>query len=139
MWGRGVTAGALAVRPWLRRVALSLLAALLCGGLVFLAARGVGGALLFVQQQQTLAAVVGVAQGGLDQPPDADLRALRRRLQDQDAQHEQISLLLGFAAAGLAAAGCYLWQELRRAENQAPSTKNRDAHRRGAGDAEAGR
>ncbi|HEU4326125.1 MAG TPA: hypothetical protein VFS21_23495 [Roseiflexaceae bacterium] len=134
-----MTGGGLPARPWLRRVALSLLAALLCGGLVFLAARGIGGALLFVQQQQTLAAVVGVAQGGLEQPPDADLRALRRSLQAQDAQNEQISLLLGFVAAGLAAAGCYVWLELRRTENREPRTQNRTLHRRDAEDAEAGR
>lgn len=128
----------LPAQPWLRRVGLSLLAALLCGGLVFLAARGLGGALLFAQQQQALAAVVGVAQGGLEQPPATDLRALRRRLQAQDGQYEQISLVLGFVAAGLAAAGCYLWQELTGAQHQAPGTKKR-MHRRDAAGAEDGR
>ncbi|GAB4214622.1 MAG: hypothetical protein OHK0022_53430 [Roseiflexaceae bacterium] len=125
-------------QPWLRRIALSLLAALVCGALAFLVARGIGGALLFAQQQQVLVEVVGAAQGGLETPPSGDLRALRKRLQEQDAQYEQISLFVGFAAAGLAAAGCYLWLELRDAKNQEPRTKNQ-MHHRDAEDAEAGR
>lgn len=98
---------------WWRRVLLSLAAALVCGALAFGVARGVTGALLFVREQQALGAVLGAAGGGLEQPPSADLRALRRGLQQQDARNEQISLAAAFGAAGLAAVGCYLWLELR--------------------------
>lgn len=104
-----VWAGAL----WWRRVLLSLGAALVCGLLTFGVVRGTTGVLLFAREQQALGTLLGAAQSGLEGPPPADLRALRRSVQQQDARNEQISLVAGFGTAGLAAVGCYLWLELR--------------------------
>lgn len=98
---------------WLRRVGASLLAALVAGLLVYLVMRGATGIWLFVRQQQLLREVLGTVQGGLDAPPNGDLRALRRELQALDAQNDFVSAVAGFAAAAVAAPASYLWLERR--------------------------
>ena len=100
-------------RVWLRRVAQSLVMALVAGLLVYLVARGVLGAWLFVQQQQLLRDVVGAVQSGLDAPPSVDLRAIRQEVQALDERNSFISMIAGFVAAAFVAAGGYVWLERR--------------------------
>lgn len=102
---------------WLRRLALSLAAAVAVGALAFLAARSVGGLLLFVQQQQLLGEVASALQGGVEALGQSNLRELRRELERIDAGYERASLLVGFGAAACAAVAVYLWLE-RRAERR---------------------
>jgi hypothetical protein len=100
-----------AARSELRRIAVALAAALAAGALVFVAARGIAAAALFVQQQQLLREVAGVLGGGIEGLAGGDLRAVRRELQRLDAEYERLSLLAGALAAALAAALAYLRQE----------------------------
>ncbi|MEN9935617.1 MAG: hypothetical protein RLZZ387_2196 [Chloroflexota bacterium] len=93
---------------WLRRVGLSLAVGLAVGALAFLAARGVGAAALFVQQQELLREVAGTLGGGIEGLASGDLRAARRQLQQMDAEYWRWSLLAGGAAAALAAALTFL-------------------------------
>jgi hypothetical protein len=101
---------------WLGRVALSLAIALLAGALAFLLSRAAGNVLLFLRQQEMLREVAGALQGGIEGLGASNLREVRQRLQAIDARNEQISLLIGFAAAGLAAVASYLWLERRSGE-----------------------
>ncbi len=98
-------------RAWLGRLVLSLALALAAGALVYLVVRGGLGIWLFFQQQAMLREALGALQGGLDAPPDADLRALRLAVEAQAERNEQISLLAGFAAAGIGAIASYVWLE----------------------------
>jgi hypothetical protein len=100
-------------RAWLRRVGVSLAAALAAGALVFLTARGALAVALFVQQQQLFAEVAGTLQGGIEGLASGDLRAARRQLQALDAAYLRVSLLAGFAAAAAAAVLVYLREERR--------------------------
>jgi hypothetical protein len=104
-------------RDWLARVALSLAAALLAGALAFLVARAIGDVILFAQQQELLREVASAMRGGILGLADGNLHAVRLRMQQLDARNEQLSLLIGFAAAALAALASYLWLE-RRAEDR---------------------
>lgn len=94
--------------PWLRHLALALLAALMAGLLVFVAARGVGAALLFWQQQELFGQVAGTLGGGIEGLAGTDLRAARRELQRLDADYWRTSVLAGALAAALAGVGVYL-------------------------------
>ena len=118
---RWLRAPALAIhtdtRGWLVRVALSLLAALLAGVLAFLVARAIGSVLLFAQEQELLREAASAMRGGILGLADGNLRAVRLQVQQFDAQNEQLSLLIGFAAAALGALVSYLWLE-RRAEDR---------------------
>lgn len=108
---------------WLRHVALALLAALAAGALVFLAARGVGAAALFAQQQSLLREVAGTLGGGIEGLAGGDLRAVRRELERLDAEYWRLSLAAGTLAAALAAATTYLRlerQEQRGGRPDAP-------------------
>ena len=102
---------------WLGRVALSLAIALLAGALAYLVARAAGNVLLFVRQQELLREVAGALQGGVEGLGASNLREVRLRLQALDARNEQISLLIGLAAAGLGAVVSYLWLE-RKVEDR---------------------
>jgi hypothetical protein len=93
---------------WLRRVALSLGAALAAGALVFLAARGAAAVALFVQQQELLGQVAGTLGGGIEGLAGGDLRAARRELERLDAEYWRLSLAAGTVAAALAATVVYL-------------------------------
>ncbi|HEX5688848.1 MAG TPA: hypothetical protein VFX76_02550, partial [Roseiflexaceae bacterium] len=68
-------------------------------------------------QQELLREVAGALQGGIEALGASNLREVRQRLQEIDARHEQIALLIGLAAAALAAVASYLWLE-RRAEDR---------------------
>lgn len=102
---------------WLRRVLISLVLALVAGALVYLVVRGATGAWLFFQQQQLLRDVISAVQSGLDAPPSADLRAIRREIAALDARNAWLSLIAAAVAAAVAAAGGYVWLE-QRAEPQ---------------------
>jgi H+/Cl- antiporter ClcA len=100
-------------RRWLTRIVLSLAAALLAGALAFLVARAIGGVLLFAQQQELLREASGAFQGGILGLAEGNLRAVRLRVQQLDANNQQLSLLIGFVVAALAAVASYLWMERR--------------------------
>lgn len=102
---------------WLRRVALSLMAALAAGLLVFVVARGVSGALIFIEHQELLRSAAAALRNGIEGLPTADLRTARLRAEQSAAMHTQIGLLLAFIAAAITAAGSYLWLEQRAAQN----------------------
>jgi len=103
-------------RGWLGRVALSLALALLAGALAYLVARAIGGVALFAQQQDLLRAAAGALQGGVEGLGGGNFHEARMRLAQLDARNQQLSLLISFASAGLAAVASYLWLE-RRAED----------------------
>jgi hypothetical protein len=103
-------------RGWLARVALSLAAALLAGALAFLIARAIGSVLLFAQERELLREAASAMRGGILGLAEGNLRAVRLQMQQLDARNEQLSLLIGFASAALAALASYLWLE-RRAED----------------------
>lgn len=94
--------------PWLRHTGLALLAALAGGVLLFLAARGISAAVLFVQQQELLGQVAGTLGGGIEGLANGDLRAARRALEQLDAQYWRLSVLVGATGAVVAAAVTYL-------------------------------
>jgi hypothetical protein len=100
-------------RGWLMRVALSLAAALLAGALAFLVARAIGSVLLFAQEQELLREAASAMRGGILGLAEGNLRQVRLQLQQLDAWNEQLSLLIGFAAAALAALASYFWLERR--------------------------
>src|SRR5690349_37268 len=77
------------VRGWLVRVALSLVAALLVGALVYLVARALGGVALLVQQQELLREAAGALRGGVEGLAGSNLREVRLRVQQIDARYEQ--------------------------------------------------
>ena len=101
------------LRGWLARVALSLAAALLAGALAYLVARAIGGVALLAQQQELLREAAGALRGGVEGLAGSNLREVRLRVQQIDARYEQISLLVGFVSAALAAVASYLWLERR--------------------------
>lgn len=98
---------------WLRRILISLTLALVVGALVYLVVRGATGAWLFFQQQQLLRDVISAVQSGLDAPPSADLRAIRREIAALDERNTWLSLSAAAVAAAVAAAGGYIWLEQR--------------------------
>jgi uncharacterized membrane protein len=102
---------------WLRRVALSLAFAIAAGVLVFIVARGISGALLFIEHQELLRSAAAALRTGIEGLPTADLRAARLRAEQSAAMHTQIGLLLAFVVAAITAAGSYLWLEQRAARN----------------------
>jgi hypothetical protein len=106
--GRGSSLGA-----WLRRVALSLVFACLCGLLAYLVARAVGGAALLVQQQALIGQLGAALRGGIEALAGSDIRAVRLELQRLDAAYQRFALLCGFAAAAAGGALGYLWLERR--------------------------
>jgi hypothetical protein len=101
------------LRGWLARIAASLLVALLAGALAFLVARAVTGVALFAQQQELLREASSALRGGILGLAESNLHEVRLRVQQIDARNEQLSLLAGFVAAGLAAVASYLWLERR--------------------------
>lgn len=103
-------------RAWLTRIALSLAAAAAAGALAYLVARAVTSVLLFVRQQQFLREVAGALRDGITGLPGGNLHAVRLLVQQLDAQNEQLSLLIGFAVAALAAVASYVWLEWRAAQ-----------------------
>ncbi|MCS7288085.1 MAG: hypothetical protein NZ699_03020 [Roseiflexus sp.] len=106
-----------AQRAWMRRVALSLVFAAAVGLLVFIVARGISGALLFVEHQELLRSAAAAVRTGIEGLPTADLRTARLRAERSMDLHTQIGLLCAFAAAALTAVGSYLWLEQRAARN----------------------
>lgn len=100
---------------WLRRVALSLAFALAAGLLVFIAVRGISGALLFIEHQELLRSAAAALRNGIEGLPAADLRAARLRAEQSAEMHMRIGLMLAFITAALTAAGSYLWLEQRAA------------------------
>jgi hypothetical protein len=111
-------------RGWLSRIAISLAAALLVGSLAFLVARAITDVALFAQQQQFLSAAANALRGGMLGLAHSNLHEQRLRVQQLDAQNEQLSLLIGFGVAALAAVGSYLWMERRSSvvRNRSPVT-----------------
>ena len=110
------------LRGWLARIAISLAAALLVGALTFLIARAITSVALFVQQQELLREASSALRGGILGLAESNLREVRLRVQQIDARNERISLLVGFAAAGLAAVASYLWLEQRESVVGSPSS-----------------
>ncbi|GIW00593.1 hypothetical protein [Roseiflexus sp.] len=106
-----------ALLAWLRRVALSLLFALAAGLIVFIVARGISGALLFIEHQELLRSATAALRNGIEGLPTADLRAARLRAEQSADMHMRIGLILAFVTAALAAAGGYLWLEQRAARD----------------------
>ncbi|HEU5090434.1 MAG TPA: hypothetical protein VFT99_23430 [Roseiflexaceae bacterium] len=102
-------------QTWLRRLLASLAVGVCVGMLVFVFARGVGGIILFIQQQDALRDGVGILGGGFDQPPPADLRAIRRRVEALDLLYWRIGVLLGLAAAVFSALSVYVRLERQAA------------------------
>lgn len=101
---------------WLRRVALSLALAIVAGALTLLVARGISGALLFVEQQELVRSAAAALRGGIEGLPATDLRAARLRAEQSAEAHRRAGLALAFAVAALATGGGYLWLEARSAE-----------------------
>ncbi len=64
---------------------------------------------LFAQQQEFLRAAAGAFKGGIMGLGEGNLRELRLRVQQLDAQNERLSLLIGFASAALAAVASYIF------------------------------
>ena len=108
-------------RGWLSRIAISLAAALLVGVLAFLVARALTDVALFAREQQFLSAAANTLRGGILGLADSNLHEQRLRVQQLDAQNEQVSLLIGFAVAALAAVASYLWMERRSSVVRSPS------------------
>ena len=102
-------------QTWLRRLLVSLVVGVCVGMLVFVIARGIGGIILFIQQQNALRDVVGMLGGGFDQPPPADLHAIRRRVEALDLLYWRIGVLLGLAAAVFSALSVYVRLERQAA------------------------
>lgn len=102
---------------WLRRVALSLVFALAAGLFVFIVARGISGALLFIEHQELIRSAAAALRNGIEGLPAADLRAARLRAEQSAEMHRRIGLMLAFVAAALTAAGSYLWLEQRAVHN----------------------
>jgi hypothetical protein len=103
-------------RGWLTRIVISLAIMVLAGALAFLVARAIGAVLLFAQQQELLREAAGAFQGGILGLAEGNLRAVRLRVQQLDANNQQLSLLIGFVVAALAAVASYLWMERRTEE-----------------------
>ncbi|MGQ9547135.1 MAG: hypothetical protein ACUVSY_00020 [Roseiflexus sp.] len=101
---------------WLRRVTASLALAIVTGLLVFLVARGISGALLFIEHQELVRSAAAALRNGIEGLPTADLRAARLRTEQSVEMHTRIGLMLAFIAAAITAAGSYLWQEQRTEE-----------------------
>lgn len=101
-----------ATRGWLRRLLVAAAIGLGVGFLVFLAVRGIGGAVLLVQQRELLAGVAG-ALGSLDSPPATDLRSIRLQLQALDALYWQRSIAAGIVVGAVGAIAAYLRAEHR--------------------------
>lgn len=99
--------------PWLRRVALSLTFAVAAGLLVFIVARGVSGALLFIEHQELIRSAAATLRNGIEGLPTNDLRAVRLRAEQSADIHMRIGLMLAFVTAALTAAGSFLWLEQR--------------------------
>lgn len=106
------------MRAWLVRLLLSAAIALCAGLLVFLVARGIGSVMLFMQEQRFLAEVAGAMSGGIEGLGGGDLRAVRLRVEQLDAQYYRISILLGLVGATLAAILSYLRLERTALEGQ---------------------
>jgi hypothetical protein len=111
-------------RGWLARVGLSLAAAVLVGGLVYLVARAIGGVALLAQQQELLREAAGALRGGVEGLAGSNLREVRLQVQQIDARYERLSLLAGFLSAALAAVTSYLWLE-RRIEDRGSKIEDR--------------
>jgi hypothetical protein len=94
-------------RAWVGRLLLGALAGLAVGLVIFVAARGVTGALMLAEQRRLLGDVAS-ALGALDGPPAADLRAARLQLAALDAQYARLSALAGLLAGVPAALSVYL-------------------------------
>ncbi len=105
-------------QAWLRRVALSLALAIIAGALTLLVARGISGALLFVEQQELMRSAAAALRGGIEGLPATDLRAARLRAERSAEGHRRAGLALAFAAAAAAAGGGYLWLEARSEEQK---------------------
>jgi len=103
---------------WLRRVASSLAFAIVAGLLVFIAARGISGALLFIEHQELVRSAAAALRNGIEGLPTADLRTARLRAEQSAEAHTRIGLMLAFIVAAITAAGSYLWQEQRAAQNE---------------------
>ncbi|WP_041333187.1 hypothetical protein [Roseiflexus sp. RS-1] len=103
---------------WLRRVALSLAFAIAAGLLVFIVARGISGALLFIEHQELVRSAAAALRNGIEGLPTADLRAARLRAEQSAETHMRIGLALAFIVAAITAAGSYLWQEQRAVQNE---------------------
>jgi hypothetical protein len=98
---------------WLRRILLALLIGIVLGGVAYLTARGVAGAVLLSQQGEILGSIGGFS---LDAPPASDLRALRRELRAIEATYQQISILVGIVIGLLSAIVAYLRMEYAQSE-----------------------
>ncbi|MDZ4721368.1 MAG: hypothetical protein SH847_23140 [Roseiflexaceae bacterium] len=94
-------------RAWLWRLAIAACVGVAIGLLVYVAGRGVAGAVLLGQQQALLGNMTGVL-GSLDGPPTIDLRAARKAIQALEAQYTQISALIGLAIGAIGAVVMYL-------------------------------
>ena len=103
---------------WLRRVALSLAFAVIAGLLVFIVARGISGALLFIEHQELVRSAAAALRNGIEGLPTADLRTARLRAEQSAEAHTRIGLMLAFIVAAITAAGSYLWQEQRAVQNE---------------------
>ncbi|MCU0490594.1 MAG: hypothetical protein MUD01_03205 [Chloroflexaceae bacterium] len=102
------------MRSWLNRVALSLLLALLVGGLSYLLARAATTGYLLYQQQQYFTTAADVVRGGdIEALGASNLRELRLLVRALDAQYTMLSAQIGFAGAAVAAVASYLWLERR--------------------------
>jgi hypothetical protein len=106
------------LRGWLNRIAFSLAIALLAGVLAFLVARAITSVLLFAQQQQFLRETAGALRGGIDGLAGSNLRDVRLRVQQLDMRNQQLSLLVGFAVAAVAAVASYVWLERQHAASE---------------------
>lgn len=101
---------------WLRRVTLSLAFAIVTGLLVFIVARGISGALLFIEHQELVRSAATALRNGIEGLPTADLHAARLQAEQSAEMHTRIGLMLAFIVAAITAAGSYLWQEQRAEE-----------------------
>jgi hypothetical protein len=98
---------------WLRRILLALVIGIVLGGVAYLTARGVAGAVLLSQQGEILGSIGGFS---LDAPPASDLRALRKELRALEAAYQQLSIVVGIAIGLLAAIIAYLRMEYAQSE-----------------------
>jgi hypothetical protein len=112
------------LRSWPARLALSALAGVVAGLLLFALVRGGSGFVLFMQQQGALREVAAALNSGLDQPPPGNLRALRERVQALDIFYWRVSVVAGVVGAAVAAMIVYLQLERAAVDSQIESRVN---------------
>jgi hypothetical protein len=108
---------------WGKHLLISLVAALLVGGLAYSAARAATSAHLLYQQRQLVEQTAAVMRGGdiTALAGSGNLREMRREGEERAARYHRLCIQAGIAAATLTALVTYLWIERQhRASDSLP-------------------